>query len=551
MNTFYGKSVYDGIAIGRLQFWRKENSEIKKYCVPDTKIEYSRFQEALKEAIRQLDILKEKATDEVGEENAEIFEIHKLMLEDKDYLDSIKNIILNQGFNAEYAVSATCKNFAEMFSSMDDSYMQARAIDIKDISDRVINILASKQNNALSYDEPAILVAEDFTPSETLQFDKSKILAFITSKGSLNSHTAILARTMNIPAIIGLDLISNSMFNGKLAVVDGFAGAVHIEPDEILLEESYKRLNEEKEKKEFLQSLIGKENITLDGKKIELYANIGNIKDLSRVLDNDAAGIGLFRSEFIFLEKNTFPSEEEQFAIYKNAVETMDGKKVIIRTLDIGADKKVDYFDLKPEENPALGLRAIRLCLKKTDIFKTQLRALLRAAVYGNLSIMYPMITSVKEVLEIKSILLQTAQELEAQGIPYKIPEQGIMIETPASVMISDDLAKEVSFFSIGTNDLSQYVMAIDRQNQDLDDFFDTYHPAVMKMIEITVENAHKNGIWAGICGELAADLNVTEKFLKMGVDELSVSPGRLLSVRKKIRETDISNKGESVRKSL
>ena len=544
MNTFYGKSVYDGIAIGRLQFWGKENSEIKKYCVPDTKIEYSRFQEALKEAIRQLDILKEKATDEVGEENADIFEIHKLMLEDKDYLDSIKNIILNQGFNAEYAVSATCKNFAEMFSSMDDSYMQARAIDIKDISDRVINILASKQNNALSYDEPAILVAEDFTPSETLQFDKSKILAFITSKGSLNSHTAILARTMNIPAIIGLDLISNSMFNGKLAVVDGFAGAVHIEPDEILLEESYKRLNEEKEKKEFLQSLIGKENITLDGKKIELYANIGNIKDLSRVLDNDAAGIGLFRSEFIFLEKNTFPSEEEQFAIYKNAVETMDGKKVIIRTLDIGADKKVDYFDLKPEENPALGLRAIRLCLKKTDIFKTQLRALLRAAVYGNLSIMYPMITSVKEVLEIKSILLQTAQELEAQGIPYKIPEQGIMIETPASVMISDDLAKEVSFFSIGTNDLSQYVMAIDRQNQDLDDFFDTYHPAVMKMIEITVENAHKNGIWAGICGELAADLNVTEKFLKMGVDELSVSPGRLLSVRKKIRETDISNKG-------
>ena len=544
MNTFYGKSVYDGIAIGRLQFWRKENSEIKRYCVPDTKIEYSRFQEALKEAIRQLDILKEKATDEVGEENAEIFEIHKLMLEDKDYLDSIKNIILNQGFNAEYAVSATCKNFAEMFSSMDDSYMQARAIDIKDISDRVINILASKQNNALSYDEPAILVAEDFTPSETLQFDKSKILAFITSKGSLNSHTAILARTMNIPAIIGLDLISNSMFNGKLAVVDGFAGAVHIEPDEILLEESYKRLNEEKEKKDFLQSLIGKENITLDGKKIELYANIGNIKDLSRVLDNDAAGIGLFRSEFIFLEKNTFPSEEEQFAIYKNAVETMDGKKVIIRTLDIGADKKVDYFDLKPEENPALGLRAIRLCLKKTDIFKTQLRALLRAAVYGNLSIMYPMITSVKEVLEIKSILLQTAQELEAQGIPYKIPEQGIMIETPASVMISDDLAKEVSFFSIGTNDLSQYVMAIDRQNQDLDDFFDTYHPAVMKMIEITVENAHKNGIWAGICGELAADLNVTEKFLKMGVDELSVSPGRLLSVRKKIRETDISNKG-------
>ncbi len=544
MNTFYGKSVYDGIAIGRLQFWTKENSEIKKYCISDFKIEYLRFQDALREAIRQLDILKEKATDEVGEENAEIFEIHKLMLEDKDYLDSIENIILNQGVNAEYAVSVTCKNFAGMFSSMDDSYMQARAIDIKDISDRLINILTSNQNTPLSYDEPAILVAEDFTPSETLQFDKSKILAFITSKGSLNSHTAILARTMNIPAIIGLDLISNGIFNGKLAVVDGFAGAVYIEPEEVLLEASYNRLKEEKEKKEFLQSLIGKENITLDGKKIELYANIGNIKDLSRVLDNDAAGIGLFRSEFIFLEKNTFPSEEEQFAIYKNAVETMNGKKVIIRTLDIGADKKVDYFNLNPEENPALGLRAIRLCLKRPDIFKTQLRALLRAAVYGNLSIMYPMITSVKEVLEIKNILLQTAQELEAQAIPYKIPEQGIMIETPASVMISDELAKEVSFFSIGTNDLSQYVMAIDRQNQDLDDFFDTYHPAVMKMIEITVKNAHKNGIWAGICGELAADLNVTEKLLKIGVDELSVSPGRLLSVRKKIRETNISNKG-------
>lgn len=543
MDTFYGKSVYDGIAIGRLKFWKKNKNEIKQYYVIEPKAEYARFQSALKEAIIQLDILKQKATDEVGEENAEIFEIHKLMLEDTDYLDSVENVILNQGFNAEYAVSVTCKNFAEMFSSMDDSYMQARAIDIKDISDRLINILMSNKVNSVSYDEPAILVAEDFTPSETLQFDKSKILAFVTSKGSLNSHTAILARTMNIPAIIGLDLISKEELNGKFAVVDGFVGAIFIEPNDVLLETSYKRLDEEKEKKEFLQSLIGKENITLDGKKIELYANIGNIKDLSRVLDNDAAGIGLFRSEFIFLEKNTFPSEEEQFAIYKNAVETMNGKKVIIRTLDIGADKKVDYFDLRSEENPALGLRAIRLCLKRPDIFKTQLRALLRAAVYGNLSIMYPMIISLKELSEIKKILLQTAQELEAQGIPYKIPEQGIMIETPASVMISDELAKEVSFFSIGTNDLSQYVMAIDRQNQDLDDFFDTYHPAVMKMIEITIDNAHKNGIWAGICGELASDLNVTEKLLKLGVDELSVSPGRLLSVRKKIREIYISNK--------
>ncbi len=543
MNTFYGKSVYDGIAIGRLLFWTKNKNEVKKIFISDTNLEISRFKSALKDAIIQIAMLKEKAVNEVGEENAEIFEIHKLMLEDKDYLGSIENIILNEHLNSEYAVSVTCRNFSEMFSSMDDSYMRARAIDIKDISDRLINILMSNKDYSLSYDEPAILVAEDFTPSETLQLDKSKILAFITSKGSINSHTAILARTMNIPAIIGLDLISDKELNGKLAVIDGFNGTVVIEPDDDFLKTSYKRLNEEKEKKEFLQSLIGKENITLDGKKIELYANIGNIKDLPRVLENDAAGIGLFRSEFIFLEKNTFPSEEEQFAIYKNAVETMDSKRVIIRTLDIGADKKVDYFNLKPEENPALGLRAIRLCIKRPDIFKTQLRALLRAAVYGNLSIMYPMITSVKEVLEIKDILLQTAQELDAQGIPYKIPEQGIMIETPASVMVSDELAKEVSFFSIGTNDLSQYVMAIDRQNQELDDFFDTYHPAVMRMIEITIENAHKNGIWAGICGELASDLSVTEKLLKMGVDELSVSPGRLLSVRKKIRETNIGNK--------
>lgn len=543
MNTFYGKSVYDGIAIGKLEFWKKKKSEAKQYSVSDIKAEYSRFQTALSETISQLNFLKEKATDEVGKENAEIFEIHKLMLEDKDYIDSIENIILKDNLNAEYAVSVTCKSFVEMFSLMDDSYMQARAIDIKDISERLINNLSSKNESSMMYSEPVILVAEDFTPSETLQLDKSKILAFITSKGSLNSHTAILARTMNIPAIIGLDLISLESFNGKLAVVDGYCGAVFVDPDDEFLKTSYKRLNKEKEEKDLLQSLIGKENITLDGKRIKLYANIGNIKDLPRVIDNDAAGIGLFRSEFIFLEKNTFPSEEEQFAIYKSAIETMNGKKVIIRTLDIGADKKVDYFDLKSEENPALGLRAIRLCIKRPDIFKTQLRALLRAAVYGNLSIMYPMIISVKEVLEIKNILSDTAHELETQGIPYKIPEQGIMIETPASVMISDELAKEVSFFSIGTNDLSQYVMAIDRQNQDLDDFYDTYHPAVMKMIEITIENAHKNGIWAGICGELAADLNVTEKLLNMGVDELSVSPGRLLSVRKKIRETNLTNK--------
>lgn len=543
MNTFYGKSVYDGIAIGRLEYWKKKKREIEKINVTDSKAEYSRFLSALSEAQSQLDFLKQKASNEVGQENAEIFEIHKLMLEDTDYINSIEKIILNEGLNAEYAVLITCKSFSEMFSLMDDSYMQARAIDIKDISDRLIDILSNRNNASISYEEPVILVAEDFTPSETLQLDKSKILAFITSKGSINSHTAILARTMNIPAIIGLDLISMEEFNGKSAVIDGFSGTVFINPDDTFLKASYRRLNKENEEKEHLKTLVGKENVTLDGKKIELYANIGNIKDLSSVLDNDASGIGLFRSEFIFLEKNTFPSEEEQFAIYKNAVETMNDKKVIIRTLDIGADKKVDYFNLKAEENPALGLRAIRLCIKRPDIFKTQLRALLRAAVYGELSIMYPMIISVKELQEIKNILSQTVQELKSQGIPYKIPEQGIMIETPAAVMISDELAKEVSFFSIGTNDLSQYVMAIDRQNQDLDEFFDTYHPAVMKMIEITVQNAHKNGIWAGICGELAADLKITEKLLKMGIDELSVSPGRLLSVRKKIRETNLESK--------
>ena len=465
------------------------------------------------------------------------------MLEDKDYIESVENIICNQDLNAEYAVSVTSKTFAAMFASMDDSYMQARAVDVKDISERIIDILSKKSTSMESYNEPVILVAEDFTPSETLQLDKSKILAFVTAKGSLNSHTAILARTMNIPAIIGTDLYSSPDTDGKLAVIDGFTGSIYVDPDDDFLGKSYHRLNEEQEKKELLQSLKGKENITLDGKRIELFANIGNIKDLAHVISNDAGGIGLFRSEFIFLEKNTFPSEEEQFAIYKNAVETMDGKKVIIRTLDIGADKKVNYFNLKEEENPALGLRAIRLCIKRPDIFKTQLRALLRASVYGNLSIMYPMITSVKEVLDVKNLLLQTASELESQKIPYKIPEQGIMIETPAAVMISDELAKEVSFFSIGTNDLSQYTMAVDRQNEDLDEFFDPYHPSVLRMIELTVSNAHKEGIWVGICGELASETDLTETLLSMGVDELSVSPGRILTVRKKIREINLSKR--------
>lgn len=543
MQIYRGKSVYGGIAIGKIKLWKKHSKEIPCYIVENSDSEFSRFNNACKKAKEQLDELKEKALKEVGEENAEIFEIHKLMLEDADYLQSVQNIIFSEKLNSEYAVSVTAEKFSAIFSSMDDQYMQSRAIDVRDVSERIIGILLKKEESSFIFDNSVIIVAEDLTPSETLQLDKSKILAFVTSKGSLNSHTAILARTMNVPAVIGVDSVLDSFSDGALAVVDGFSGEVYINPDDSFLKESYKRLQEEKEKNDLLKTLKGKENITLDGKKIELFANIGNIKDMPLVLENDAGGIGLFRSEFIFLEKNTFPSEEEQFAIYKNAVETMKGKKVIIRTLDIGADKKVDYFKLKNEENPALGVRAIRLCIKRPDIFKTQIRALLRASYYGNLSIMFPMITSVKEVSLTKEMIYHTAAELESQNISYKIPEMGIMIETPAAVMISDELAKEVDFFSIGTNDLSQYTMAIDRQNEELDEFFDPYHKAVIRMIEITVKNAHKEGVWVGICGELAADTSLTESFLSIGVDELSVSPSRLLSVRKKIRESNLTKK--------
>jgi len=545
MNTFHGKSVYKGIAIGKLKFWKKGKNEIPKYHVFDPQSEYSRFKLALKNTINQIDEIKHKAYFEIGEENADIFEIHKLMLYDQDYLEFIENLILNDALNAEYAVYSACNYFADKFSKLSDKYMQARAIDIKDISSRLICMLRGKDNKVVLGDEPVILVAEEFTPSETLQLDKSKILAFITSKGSLNSHTAILARAMNIPAIIGVDIITNDNFNGKYAIVDGFSGKVYINPDKEILELSHNRFLEEKNKKESLQSLIGKESKTADGKKIHLYANIGNIKDISSVLENDAEGIGLFRSEFIYMENNTFPSEEDQYSIYKKALEMMHGKKIIIRTLDIGSDKKADYFRLESEENPALGLRGIRLCIRNPDILKVQLRALLRASVHGNLAIMYPMITSVKEVTIAKNILLQAADDLNARGVPYKIPEQGIMIETPAAVMISDDLAKEVSFFSIGTNDLSQYTLAIDRQNQNLDEFFDPYHPSILKMIEITVKNAHKNNIWVGICGELAVDFNIIETLLKLGVDELSVSPGNILDTRKKITEINVCNKNE------
>lgn len=544
MQIYNGKSVYNGIAIGKIQIWKNTQNSISCYHTDDSAEEYKRFQKALEVAKQQLSELYVKANEEVGEENAAIFEIHKLMLEDKDYLEAIENIICNQGLNAEYAISVSCKTFAAMFSAMDDSYMQARSIDVKDVSERIIRILNGKSTDITLYQEPSILVAEDFTPSETLQLDKSKILAFATSKGSINSHTAILARTMNIPALIGVNINPEENLDRKLAIVDGYTGRLIIDPDSEILVSMQKKQDEEREKKELLQTLKGKESITADGKKINLYSNIGNIKDLPHVLQNDAEGIGLFRSEFIFLEKKTFPSEEEQFAIYKSAVETMAPKKVIIRTLDIGADKQVDYFGLKEEDNPALGLRAIRLCLKNPEIFKTQLRALLRAAVYGNLAIMYPMITSTDEIAEVKRILNQTASELDSQQTPYKIPEQGIMIETPAAALISDELAKEVSFFSIGTNDLSQYVMAIDRQNVHLDEFFDPHHKAVLKLIDLTIKNAHKAGIWAGICGELAADISLTETFLRMGVDELSVAPGRVLPIRKCVREINLTNEG-------
>lgn len=541
MLVYQGKSVYQGIAIGRIKFWNNEDNAVKCYQPADAHAEYIRFQKALEAAKEELDKLYSTAVREVGEENASIFEIHKMMLEDRDYLESIENIICNQGLNAEYAISVTCETFAAMFLSMNDSYMQARSVDVKDVSHRLINLLTGKETRHENYNEPVILIAEDFTPSETLQLDKSKILAFVTAKGSLNSHTAILARSMNIPAIIGADIYQNKLLDGRTCIVDGFTGDVYIDPEDDLLKKMRTKQNEEIEKKELLLSLKGKESITLDGKKISLFSNIGNIKDISLVQSNDADGIGLFRSEFIFLEKTTFPSEEEQFAIYKTALETMGEKKVIIRTLDIGADKQADYFCLDKEENPAMGLRAIRLCLKRQDIFKTQLRALFRAAIHGNLSIMYPMITSSEEITEIKKIVQQVSMELDAQSIPYKIPEQGIMIETPAAVFISDELAKDVSFFSIGTNDLSQYTMAIDRQNENLDNFFNPYHKAILRMIELTVKNAHKNGIWAGVCGELASDSEMTETLLRLGVDELSVSPGKVLPIRKRIREINLN----------
>ena len=544
MQVYSGKSVFGGIAIGKISVYKKNEQQVKRVRTEDTKGELARYEAAKAAAVEQLQELYQKALKEVGEANAAIFEIHQMMLDDGDYNESVENIIETQKVNAEYAVAVTGDNFAQMFRAMDDDYMRERAADVKDISERVLSVLHGGQKRKVVTDEPVIIVADDLAPSETVQLEKDMVLSFVTVHGSVNSHTAILARTMAIPALIGTEeLPLDNTVDGKLAVVDGLNGKIYVEPDAQTLEEMQKRQQAEQEKKELLQLLKGKENVTLDGKKIMLYANIGNIKDLATVIQNDAGGIGLFRSEFIYLEKDRYPTEEEQFSIYKTAVETMAGKRVIIRTLDIGADKQCEYFKMDKEENPALGYRAIRICLTRPEIFKTQLRALFRASAYGNLAIMYPMITSLWEVKRIKEIVEEVKAELTEEQLEFGNPQQGIMIETPAAVMMSGELAKEVDFFSIGTNDLTQYTLAIDRQNPKLDKFYDAHHPAVLSMIRMTVENAHKAGIWAGICGELGADTSLTKEFLEMGVDELSVSPGSILPIRKIILETDTENR--------
>ena len=540
MQVGTGKSILNGIAIGKLKIYKKKDTVISTAQVADTAAEEARFEEARAKAIDQQTALYEKALAEAGEDIAEVFNIHAMMLDDDDFVDAIKEIINGQHMCAEYAVKKAGDNQAAVFAAMDDPYLQARSADVIDIAQAMLDILQGVDNATLQGTEPSILVAEDLAPSETVQMDKSKILSFVTQKGSVNSHTAILARTMGIPALIGSDIVIDESLNGKLGVVDGTNGVVYIEPDEATLSAMQEEQRKDNEKKALLQELKGKEDVTLDGKKIKLYSNIGNIKDLANVIANDAAGIGLFRSEFIYLESDTFPTEEEQFNIYRTVAESMAGKPVIIRTLDIGADKQCDYFGLDKEDNPALGLRAIRICLTRPEIFKTQLRALYRASAYGNISIMYPMIISEQEVDKIKVIENEVKAELTEQGIEFGNPKSGIMIETPAAVIMSRHLAKKVDFFSIGTNDLTQYTLAIDRQNTKLDDFYDAHHPAILAMIRMVVENAHAEGIWAGICGELGADTTLTEEFLKMGVDELSVSPGSILPLRKIILETDV-----------
>ncbi len=541
MNQYKGKSVYGGIAIGRIHLMEKNKQRIMRNKIEDTAAEIRRFDAARAEAKRQLVKLYNSAAAEVGEANAAIFEIHQLLLDDEDYVGAVKNIIREQGVNAEYAVGVTEDNFCEMFSSMDDAYMKERAADMKDISEHVIKILSDTDADFATPDEPVIILADDLAPSETARLDKNLVLSFVTVHGSVNSHTAILARMMGIPAVIGTEIALSPELEGKIAVVDGFEGSVYVNPDTETLTRMRKRHDDVQKEQRLVQKLKGKENVTKDGKKILVYANIGNIRELDDVLENDAGGVGLFRSEFVYLERKTCPTEEEQFQIYKKAAETMAGKRVIIRTIDIGADKQADYFGLEKEANPAMGLRAIRICLKRPEIFKAQLRAIYRASKYGNVAVMYPMITSLEEIRKIKAVSAEVKAELDKENIPYNNVEEGIMIETPAAAMISDILAKEVDFFSIGTNDLSQYTMAVDRQNPQLDEFFNPHHEAVLRMIEITCKNAHAADIWVGICGELGADLELTERFLRMGVDELSVPPSRVLPLRNRIRNLDLS----------
>lgn len=540
MITLEGKSVFGGVAIGKIQFYKRNEITIKRTRVEDVEAEVERFQNAKAKTLELLKGLYEKALEDVGEANAMIFEAHQLMLEDPDYVESIENIIRTQDVNAEYAIGATADNFAAIFEAMDDAYMQGRAADVRDVSERLLQALSSQNETVMVMDEPVIIAADDLVPSETVQLDKEKVLSFVTMYGSANSHTAILARTMNIPAVIGLGEALKEEYDGKVAIVDGVDGKVYIDPDEETMASMQKKQKKDQEQKELLNQLKGKENVTKSGQKVNVYANIGNLADVGAVLKNDAGGIGLFRSEFLYLESDTYPTEEQQFAVYKKVAETMAGKKVIIRTLDIGADKQVDYFKLDKEDNPALGYRAIRICLTRPEIFKTQLRALYRASAYGQISIMFPMIISVAEVKKIKEIVEEVKAELRTEGAAFREDvELGIMIETPAAVMVSRELAKEVDFFSVGTNDLTQYTLAIDRQNQKLEDFYDSHHPAVLAMIRMAAESAHAEGKWIGICGELGADVTLTETFLKMGIDELSVAPGMVLEVRQKIREAE------------
>lgn len=535
-----GKVVYKGIVMGPVAVLKKDDQQVKRTKITDADAELVRLGKAGEQAQEQLQKLYDKAVKEVGEVSAAIFEVHQMMLEDDDYLDAIHNMIRTEMVNAEYAVAVTGDNFSEMFANMDDDYMKARAADVKDISNRLVRNLMGQGDVDLADMEPSIIVADDLSPSETVQMDKKQILAFVTVHGSSNSHTAILARMMNIPALIGVPVNLDEVHTGMKAVVDGLKGEVIFDPSEEVCAEAEERVRGEQEKLKLLQTLKGKDNVTLSGKKIDIYANIGSVSDVGYVLENDAGGIGLFRSEFLYLGRDNFPTEEEQFQAYRQVVQTMAGKKVVIRTLDIGADKQADYFNLGKEDNPAMGYRAIRICLKQPDIFKTQLRALFRAAMHGNLSVMYPMITSVEEVRRIYEIVEQVKAELDEQQVPYKVPEQGIMIETPAAVMVSDELAEIVDFFSIGTNDLTQYTLALDRQNTKLDDFYNPHHKAILRMIQMVADNAHKCGKWVGICGELGADLELTEEFLRMGIDELSVAPSMVLKVRKAVREADV-----------